>query len=73
MDSRWMRDPWQGTRARAIRAAVLIAGVLCLGGCLVEPVPLAPPPPYAAHVWVPGYWALAPTGHIWISGHWRFR
>ena len=68
MDSRSNRVLWQGTRARVIGAAVLVAGVLCLGGCVVAPVP-PPPPPYATHVWVPGYWALAPTGHIRISGH----
>jgi hypothetical protein len=44
MDSRSNRVLWQGTRARVIGAAVLVAGVLCLGGCMVAPVPPPPPP-----------------------------
>jgi hypothetical protein len=59
-----------GTIWLTVRAAVLIAGLLWLGGCVVEPAPV---PVVPARVWVPGYWALAPVGTIWVSGHWRIR
>jgi len=34
------------------------------------PVYVQPPCPAAGFLWVPGYWAWAPTGYYWVPGTW---
>ncbi len=57
-------------RIAILLLAVLAAGCLGLGGCVVAPprarvVAVAP-----ARVWVPAHWN---HNGVWIVGHWRYR
>ena len=68
-----MRCIFSGVAATAL----LLAGSVALGGCVVaSPRPayrarvVAPVHAAPARVWVPGYWA---PRHVWIEGHWRYR
>ena len=52
--------------ARWIRALLVLAVVMLLGGCIVEPLP----PPRT--VVVPGHYAYGPWGPYWMHPHWRY-
>lgn len=69
--------------SRLITAAAL-AGLLALGGCVVEPVnPYPPPPPLrtevipaapsAAVVWEPGHYHWNGGAYVWVPGHYVTR
>lgn len=49
-------------------AALVAAGCLSLGGCVVAPARPAYVAVAPVHVWVPGYW----YGGVWVRGHWRY-
>ena len=72
-----------GRLSRAVRTAVLAAGLVCLPvasfGSVFISVGIAPPalPVYAqpacpgdGYIWTPGYWGYGGAGYYWVPGVW---